>query len=185
MRVVQPSARRFDTGVAQGSVLSPLLFLIFMNALMDLMTERGRRWNVSHGIEGTDQFNNIRFVDDCSLLVQSTGGMQALLDTVQEFEEWSGMKVNLKKTCMLIMNGKKERRKVSGRVTYNGGACESFRGERELQILGVLGNCEWGHERDETEGDGKNERSEESDQTSPPRPQNGDGIVQEHRDRSL
>ena len=56
---------------------------------------------MSHGIEGTDQFNNIGFVDDCSLLAQSTGGMQALMDTVQEFEEWSGMKVNLKKTCVV------------------------------------------------------------------------------------
>jgi hypothetical protein len=153
---------------------------------MDLMTERGKRWNVSHRIEGTDQFNNIGFVDDCSLLAQSTGGMQALMDTVQEFEKWSGMKVNLKKTCLLIIDGNKERRKVSGRPReVRRGACESFRGERELQILGVLGNSEWGHERDETEGDGKNERSEGSDQTSPPRPQDGDGIVQEHRDRSL
>ena len=65
------------------------------------------------------------------------------------------------------------------------GARESVRGERELQILGVLGDCKWGHERDETEGDGKNERSEGSDQTSPPRPQDGNRIVQEHRDRSL
>ena len=43
-----------------------------------------------------------------------------MMDTVQEFEEWSGMKVNLKKTCMLIIDGNKEHRKVSGRVTYNG-----------------------------------------------------------------
>ena len=42
------------------------------------------------------------------------------MDTVQEFEEWSGMKVNLKKTCMLIIDGNKGRQKVSGRVTYKG-----------------------------------------------------------------
>ena len=64
-------------------------------------------------------------------------------------------------------------------------AGESFRGERKLQIHRVLGNREWGHEQDKAEGDGEGEGSEGSDQTSPPGPQDGNGIVQEHRHRSL
>jgi hypothetical protein len=33
---------RFGIGVAQGSARSPLLFLLFMNALMCLLTEKGK-----------------------------------------------------------------------------------------------------------------------------------------------
>ena len=47
--------------------------------------------------ESVGQFNLIGFVDDLSLFAQTLGGAQALLEAVQEFELWSGLKVNRKK----------------------------------------------------------------------------------------
>ena len=91
----------FDTGVAQGSVLSPMLFIIFLNALLRLLTVRGQNNCLCHGLADTDQFNNLAFCDDMSILASGSEDMQTLLDTVHEFETWSGIQVNLKKTILL------------------------------------------------------------------------------------
>jgi len=74
---------RFQTGVAQGSPLSPTLFLIFINTLARLLTEVGRAENIEHGVDGVPGFNNIFFADDMSLFVQTEQGLQRLLDITQ------------------------------------------------------------------------------------------------------
>ena len=74
-----------------------------MNALLGLITDRGRSLRVSHGlkcgvqvrktgtpqnteqVEQVGQFNLIGFVDDLSLFTQTLGGAQAL-EAIQEFE---------------------------------------------------------------------------------------------------
>ena len=52
---------RFQTGVAQGSSLSPTRFLIFGNTLARLLAEMGKSENIGHGMDGVPGFNRIFF----------------------------------------------------------------------------------------------------------------------------
>ena len=41
----------FNTGVAQGSITSPQLFSIFINALLRMLTVTGQNEDISHGLQ--------------------------------------------------------------------------------------------------------------------------------------
>ena len=110
----------FDTGVAQGSITSPQLFNIFINALLRMLMATGLNQGISHGLQiGKDQddssqdtdhgyqFYNIGFIDDISIFAENPlgpEGMQTLLDVVQEFTTWCSTEINVKKTCLLVID---------------------------------------------------------------------------------
>jgi len=88
----------FGTGVAQGSITSPQLFNIFMNALLGMLTVTGQNKDIRHRLQiGKDQkgdnqrdrngyqFNHIGFIDDISIFADTPEGMQKLQNDVQEF----------------------------------------------------------------------------------------------------
>ena len=58
---------QLDTGTVQGSVLSPLLFDLFLNALLRLLDATG----ITHGIKRTPQWNHAAFADDLSIYVRT------------------------------------------------------------------------------------------------------------------
>jgi len=59
------AAIQLDTGTVQGSALFPLLFDLFINALLRLLDSTG----ISHRVRGVPDWNHQAFTDDISLYV--------------------------------------------------------------------------------------------------------------------
>ena len=122
-----------------------------------LLTETGKKLNISHGLESgrtqrhrgkganrerrVGQFNSIGFVDDLSLFAQSWGGAQALLDTVQMFEEWSGLRVNQKKTCAMIIGRADCPGQEYKPLSYQGHPITMLPSESPVRYLGLWGTA--------------------------------------------
>jgi len=58
----------------------------FCQCITGDLTGTGKALGISDGIEETEQFNNVAFMDDITTLSQDNGGAQSLLNAVQEFE---------------------------------------------------------------------------------------------------
>ena len=79
-------------GVHQGDSLSPTLFLIFIDDLVELLPE------ANYGIEiGEERLQLMMYADDIVILNCSVERIQAQLDILSSWCLQWGMKVNLKK----------------------------------------------------------------------------------------
>jgi len=113
----------FDTGVAHGSITSPQLFNILINALLRMLTATGQNQGIncclqigkhqddsSQDADHGYQFDNIGFIDNISIFAEIPEGMQTLLDVVWKFTTWCGMEINVKKTFLLVIDKNRKRR---------------------------------------------------------------------------
>ena len=85
--------------VKQGCVFSPLLFNLYINKVCEIFDSSCDPVK----IDKTD-LNCLLWADDLLLISQSESGLQKCLDKTQNFYEDLGLKINVKKTKIMIFN---------------------------------------------------------------------------------
>ena len=85
-------------GVHQGCILSPCLFNIYAEYIM----QNARLDKAQAGIKiAKRNINNLRYVDDITLMVESEEWLKSLLMKVKEESEKAGSELNIQKTKIM------------------------------------------------------------------------------------
>ena len=82
-----------NRGVPQGDVISPLLFIIFLNPLLAQI----EKTDIGKAMANRTKFEGLvlAFADDIKLSASSLKDLQSMMDTVAHFSEKNGMTLNL------------------------------------------------------------------------------------------
>ena len=117
-------------GVHQGYILSPCLF----NCYAEYIMRNAGLEEAQAGIKiARRNINNLRYVDDATLLAESEEELKSLLMKVKEESEKVGLKFNIQKTKTM----------ASGPITSMGNRWGNSGNSVRLYFLGLQNHCRW------------------------------------------
>jgi hypothetical protein len=126
---------KISTGVRQGCILSPILFILVIDWVMKKTTEDKKR-GLQLGILG--HLEDLDFADDLALISETIKHLQAKTDRLVKYAGQVGLFVNVKKTEIMniptnpdqtiTING--EQLKQSNKFTYLGSVISSENGSK-------------------------------------------------------
>ncbi|CAF1621865.1 unnamed protein product, partial [Adineta ricciae] len=115
-----------SVGTRQGDPLSPLLFIAYLERIMDQTTST----NIGIKISGT-YINNLKFADDIDLLSEDHISLQDQILQITNAAEEGGLLINIKKTKTMVFGAKN----IDKQVEVNGQHIENI---EEFEYLGSL-----------------------------------------------
>ena len=115
-----------DVGTRQGDPLSPLLFIAYLDRMMDQVRQN------TCGVQiGGMSINNLRFADDIDLIDEDFSSLQRQIELTKEAAEQAGLLLNTNKTKIMVFGD----RKLGNSVQVAGKTIENV---EKFEYLGSL-----------------------------------------------
>ena len=124
----------FKRGVLQGSPISPILYNISVDHILDELSERSVAVEFGYQIQELDPVSVLGFADDTVLVGKDAQAVLTLLDMITARFDEIGLQLNPSKTCIInVQEGELTEREFN----IQGSQVKSISNEEKIKYLGV------------------------------------------------